>query len=185
MWNISRKLAGYERTVLYHQAASVQGGEIMRLRKLCLKGGMSQQKALLSMLIAAWIWPWTRQRLNSERDRWKRGQSSDCSWACLLSDGESGEWQTNTTSQWTTFLRLSLPLIFYVCLRGLVVCLSARSHACMCVCLSVHACVFTAWYCSHKVLCACALTLTQEIKRWIASGQVIQSTDDECSSVWK
>lgn len=81
--------------------------------------------------------------------------------------------QANTTPPWTKLCICPSIFVIYILTYSRV------------FWLFVHALLFTVWYCIHKVFCACALTLSQEIKGWSAWGQVIQSVDDECSSVWK
>lgn len=154
--------------MLYHQAASAVGGERIRLRELCLKMGWASLNKnpyypclKLPRFVLEQGKDWTL------RDWWKPGQFSGCS--CLSPNkGMSNK----LTPMWTnisfcpSFFRYILSVWYFVC---------------QCVC----ACLFTVCYCIHKVFCACALTLSQEIKGWTASGQVIQNTDDDCSSVWK
>lgn len=163
MWNIGGKLAAWMSLILYHQAASAVGGGRIRLRELlCEHGaGMSRQKALLSFPLKA------PQIVLKHGTHWTLGDwRKQDNWGivpiCRRTKGCQTTWHVCGLS----------PLVF---LYSRVVCVSA----------SVHGRLFTVWCCIHKVPCASALTLSQEIKGWTASGQVIQSADDECSSSWK
>ena len=144
-----REIGCVEELMLYHQAASGVGGERIRLRELCLEMGRAclNKNPLLSVLKAAQICPRTRQRLSTERLIKETGQFSDCS--CMLLNKSMSN---KLTSLWTGVR--SCPSFFIYILSICFVCLSAR----------VHVRLFTVLYCIHKVLCACALTLSQEIK---------------------
>lgn len=152
-----------EEMMLYHQAALAVGGERIRLRELCLKMGracLNKNPYYPCLKLPRFVLVQGKDR---ETD--KRQDNLAIVPVCCQTKG------CQTSALLSGLTSIFGPHFLYTFSQfGVFV------SVCACLLRDI---VFT------RSFCACALTLSRKIKGWTASGQVIQSTDNKRSSVWK